>query len=119
MEQSRMGKETAKKLTLACEVLEKEFGNAMTAMKVYDVVNQPNHYYFKIRFIAYEYFCVVVQYDMGSTCSYIEGGRTPDPELSADYRDHSEIDYETFLHETNEEIRIRIPDKYLKAKGWL
>ena len=67
-------------------------GNRVTDFVISDVIDDPNHRAFSSTFKAYDFFMVRLNYDRGNfSCCICTG----------------------------QEIELRIPDKFLKAKGWL
>ncbi|WP_455717670.1 hypothetical protein [Anaerosporobacter sp.] len=83
-----------------------------------DVVEDVNHKSFSVEFSAYEYFPIVFNYDMGRMgYSICFGTRTIALENSQKWWD--ETDFSILLRELKEELELRIPDKFLKAHGWL
>ncbi len=85
---------------------------------IYDVVHESNHYEFKINFIAYDYFAVVFQYEQGIISCYIECGEQESIFLVKDRGCYSDTDLNDCFSEIKKELELRIPDKYLVAKGW-
>lgn len=112
--------DTQKKALEVSKKLKDAFGNRVAYTEVYDVVDVANHYSFKIRFLAYSYFWVVFQYDLDLIGCYIEGGNNRCIFLSNDeMRGYSSTDLDKYFEQVREELELRIPDKYLKANGWL
>lgn len=72
---------------------------------------------FGIEFVMYKYFNIVLNYDRGRFgCSIINGNRFLPLENSQKWYD--KLDMNTFLKELEEQIKLRIPDKYLEFYGW-
>jgi len=83
-----------------------------------DSINDANHKSFTIEFSAYDYFPVVFNYDMGRIgCSVCFSRKTMELRNSQKWWD--EADFDIFLKELKEELELRIPDKFLKSRGWL
>ena len=83
---------------LAIEVserIQRAFGDRASDMTIYDVVDVPNHQMFSIKFKAYDYYEAHFGYELSFT------------------------DWDSYLKEIMAEIELRIPDEFLKAKGWL
>lgn len=71
-----------------------------------------------IEFLAYKYFGVRFSYDRGSIgCSILNGELGIGLESSEKWFDEADLD--KFFNDIKDEIEIRIPDKFLKKKGWL
>lgn len=72
---------------------------------------------FQIEFIMYKYFNVVLNYDRGRFgCSIINGNRYLPLENSQRWYDKADMNIS--LKELEEQIELRIPDKFLKFNGW-
>lgn len=72
---------------------------------------------FRIEFVMYKYFNVVLNYDRGSFgCSIINGNRYLPLENSQSWYDKADMNI--FLKELEEQIKLRIPDKFLEFNGW-
>lgn len=85
---------------------------------VKDIVDDVNHKSFSIEFSAYDYFPIVFSYEMGRMgYSMCFGNRTIALENSQKWWD--EANFDVFFKELKEELELRIPDKYLKAHGWM
>ncbi len=95
------------------------FENRITDTKIYDVVDVVNHHSFKIGFLAYNYFSVVFQYELDIIDCYIESGKNACISLITENHTYSDTDLSSFIVKIKDELELRIPDKYLKAKGWL
>ena len=96
------------------------FGDKMDSSAIYDVVDNPNHRAFKIKFIAYDYFGIQFSYELGLMGFSIVLNDQFGVSLSKHKYAYSEVeDWDRYLREIMAEIELRIPDKFLKAKGWL
>ena len=93
-------------------------GDRTVYHEIYDVVHENNHYEFKIGFVAYDYFSVVFQYEQGIVDCYIECGEQESIFLVKERGCYSDTDINDCFSEVKKEIELRIPDKYLVAKGW-
>ena len=108
----KLARETRKKVR-------QSFGSRVETITVYDVVDVPNHHMFKLNFAAYDYFWIQFNYENG-LCGFSlifndQFGTSLGKRLA-----YSEItDWDSYLKDVMEEIELRIPDKFLKAKGWL
>ena len=100
---------------------------------IYDVVDVPNHYILRFVFRVYDYYWVQFNYDnglcgfsidlgneLGFTDFYIAISKGIGISLPQKKYFFEEItDWDSYLKEIMAEIELRIPDEYLKAKGWL
>ena len=95
------------------------FGKRMDDSSIYDIVEKNNYRTFKINFIAYNYVCVEFDYEndwceffivLNEACKQSLCNRTKFSEIT---------DWDAYLTGIMREIELRIPEKYLKAKGWL
>lgn len=108
---------------LAIEVserIQRAFGDRASDMIIYDVVDVPNHQMFSIKFKAYDYYEAHFGYELGFTDFYIvisKGIGISLPPKKYFFEDIT--DWDSYLKEIMAEIELRIPDEYLKAKGWL
>ncbi|HEL9633525.1 TPA: hypothetical protein U0K44_000335 [Streptococcus suis] len=96
------------------------FGDKMDSSAIYDVVDNPNHRAFKINFAAYDYFWVQFNYEK-DLCGF---SIVLNDQFSVSLEDKMRSymgthDWEAYLKEIMAKIELRIPDKFLKAKGWL
>ena len=94
------------------------FGDRIANTKIYDVVDEPNHHSFKLEFVAYNYFAIVFQYELDIIGCHIVLGNGRQISLVSGKQCLSDTDIEQYIHEVKREIELRIPDKYLEAKGW-
>ena len=95
------------------------FGKRMDGSSIYDIVEKNNYRTFKINFIAYNYVCVEFDYEndwceffivLNEACKQSLYGKTKFSEIT---------DWDAYLTGIMKDIELRIPDKFLKAKGWL
>ncbi|EKU16704.1 hypothetical protein D593_1355 [Streptococcus intermedius BA1] len=96
------------------------FGDRIDNSGIYDVIDEPNHQMFKLNFAAYNYCWVQFNYD-NDLCGFSivlndEFGVSLENEMRS-YMATS--DWDNYLKEIMAEIELRIPDEFLKAKGWL
>lgn len=101
------------------KVLKNILDDRISSSKIYDLVNKPNHHSFKIGFIAYNYFYVVFQYNLDIIGCYIKVGNGICIPLITGKNCYSDTVIEDYISKIKDELELRIPDKYLKAKGWL
>ncbi len=115
--------ETNKMLELAKETRKKirgVFGERVDTMAGYDYVEEPNHQTFKLDFEAYDYFAIEFDYENDLCEFFIVLSKEVKLSLTKEQAVYSQIsDWDSYLKEIMAEIELRIPDKFLKAKGWL
>ena len=99
--------------------IRKLFGDKMGDSGIYDVVDESTHHTFKINFAAYNYVWVEFDYEndwceffivLNEACKQSICNRTKFSEIT---------DLDAYLTGIMKEIELRIPEKFLKAKGWL
>lgn len=73
----------------------------------------------KIRFIAYDYFVVLFNYELDIIGFSIEIGNGKLIRITNEQECYSDVDMDSYLRKVIEELELRILDKYLKAHGWL
>ncbi|SDZ50599.1 hypothetical protein SAMN05421736_11532 [Evansella caseinilytica] len=72
---------------------------------------------FQIEFVMYKYFNIVLNYDRGRFgCSILNGNKYLPLENSQKWYDKADMN--VFLKELDEQIKLRIPDKFLEFYGW-
>ena len=103
-----------------CDKIEAIFGDRAGTISIYDIVEDPNHQMFKLNFAAYDYFWIQFNYD-NDLCGF---SIVLNDQFSVSLEDEMRSymgthDWEAYLKEIMAKIELRIPDKFLKAKGWL
>ena len=103
-----------------CDKIEAIFGDRAGTISIYDIVEDPNHQMFKLNFAAYDYFWIQFNYD-NDLCGFsIVLNDQFSVSLENEMRSYMGThDWEAYLKEIMAKIELRIPDKFLKAKGWL
>lgn len=85
---------------------------------ILDVFDDENNRAFSVEFVAYDYFQIKLNYDKGRFgCCIVYGEKTIELKNSQKWWD--EADFDVFFRELKEELELRIPDKFLKTRGWL
>lgn len=104
---------------LSDEIIDKlsnYFGDRIGAFSVYNMIDEP-HIAFNINFELYHYFIINFSYDRGSIgCSVPQGKYGIDLKNSQEWYDRADMDI--FLQELEQQIELRIPDKFLEYNGW-
>ena len=108
---------TSKKFSkILINTLSSYFQKRIDDFVVSEITDTP-YMMFRIEFVMYKYFNVMLNYDRGRFgCSIMNGNRYLPLENSQNWYD--EADMEIFLKELKEQIELRIPDKFLKFYGW-
>ena len=93
------------------------FGNRVGNFVIMNVNDDPNHREFTIEFLAYKYFYITLNYEKGRFGCGIQTGKHY-ISLDNSQKWYEKTDFNIFFKELKEELELRIPDKYLEAKGW-
>lgn len=115
--QLKLNKNQEKVLSLS-DRIEKYFGEKATDFVIDNCNDNLNWPEFSIRFKAYNYFHLRLNYEKGLIgCCIIDGdyGLT----IPTDQEWEDNFDYDKFFSDIQTELELRIPDKFLKANGWL
>ena len=103
-----------------CDILDRVFKDKIDDILIYDIVDEPNHQTFKLDFKAYDYFTIEFDYENDLCEFFIALTKEVKLSLTKEPAVYSQItDLDSYLKEIMTEIELRIPDKFLKAKGWL
>ena len=115
--------ETNKMLELAKETRKKirgVFGERVDTIAGYDFVDEPSRQTFKLDFEAYDYFAIEFDYENDLCEFFLVLTKEAKLSLTKEPAVYSHItDWDSYLRGVMDEIELRIPDKFLKAKGWL
>ena len=100
--------------------IERYFGDRASELTICEFVDVPNHRILRLVFRAYDYYWVQFGYE-NDLCGFsIDLGDEFGASLESKMRSYMETkDWESYLKEIMAEIELRIPDEYLKEKGWL
>lgn len=100
------------------EIIDKlinHFNKKVRGFVVSDSTDTP-YTMFKIEFIMYDFYNIVLTYDRGRFgCSIVNGNKFISIKNSQQWYDKA--DMKIFLDEFQQQIELRIPDKYLEANG--
>ena len=100
------------------EYLEKNFGDKIKGFEINNVVDDRNYRAFSINFHVYNYFVVLFNYDKGRIGCSIQYGEKNFIGLENSQKWYEEADLDIFCKELQEQLELRIPDKFLEANGW-
>ena len=104
---------------IAIEIINKlkdYFGNRIDGFSVYNILDEP-YTMFSVKFIIYNYFSIIFNYDRDRFGCCISNG-AEGIVLDNSQKWYDEADMNIFLKELEEQIELRIPDKFLKHYGW-
>ena len=100
-----------------CDQIMERFGDRVDDFVISNVVDNPNWREFSIEFFAYNYFFIRLNYDRGRFgCCICIGEYGISLENTKKWWDTA--DFDIFFDDLERELELRIPDKFLKAKGW-
>lgn len=103
-----------------CDILDRVFAKRIGTFCIYDVVDEPSHQTFKIDFDAYDFFSIEFDYENDMCDFFIVLMKEVKLSLTKEPAVYSQItDWDKYLKGIMDEIELRIPNKFLKAKGWL
>ena len=109
--------ETDKMANKFCDMLKQKFEDRVDNIIVFNVVDNPNWREFSIKFEAYNYFPIRLNYDRGHFGCCINVGKIG-VRLENSQKWWDTADFDIFFDDLERELELRIPDKFLKAKGW-
>lgn len=100
--------------------IRKVFGERVDTITGYDYVDETSHQTFKLDFEAYDYFAIEFDYENDLCEFFIVLTKEVKISLTKEPAVYSQItDWDKYLKGVMDEIELRIPDKFLKAKGWV
>ena len=103
-----------------CDIVERVYANRIGAISIYDIIDEPNYHTFKLKFRIYNFAGVIFQYENDLFEIYVFFNGEEGLLLSKENSHYSEIsDWDSYLKVIMTKIESYIPEKYLKAKGWL
>lgn len=92
------------------------FEDKVDGYTIFNQIDKP-HTEFSIAFSLYNFFNIILNYDRGRFgCNINFGDNGIEIENSQKWYDQS--DMKMFCKELDEQIRLRIPDKFLIYNGW-
>lgn len=102
------------------DIVKRAFKDKIDDIVFDDIVDEPSHQTFKIEFEAYDFFAIEFDYENGMCEFFLVLTKEAKISLTKEPAVYSQItDWDSYLKEIMAEIELRIPDKFLKAKGWL
>ena len=102
------------------DIVKRVFKDKINDIVFDDIVDAPNHQTFKLDFKAYDYFTIEFDYENDLCEFFIVLTKEAKISLTKEPAVYSQItDWDEYLKGIKDEIELRIPDKFLKAKGWL
>lgn len=102
-----------------CDILDRVFAKRIGTFYIYDIVDEPDHQTFKLDFKVYDYFFVEFDYENDMCEFFIVLTKEVKVSITKEPVVYSQItDWDSYLKGIMAEIELRIPDKFLKAKGW-
>ena len=102
------------------DIVKRVFKDKIDVIVFDNIVDEPNHQTFKLDFKAYDYFTIEFDYENDLCEFFIVLTKEAKISLTKEPAIYSQIsDWDSYLRGVMDEIKIRIPDKFLKAKGWL
>jgi hypothetical protein len=102
------------------DIVKRVFKDKINGIVFDDIVDEPNHQTFKLDFKADDYFAIEFDYENDMCEFFIVLTKEAKISLTKEPAVYSQItDWDSYLKGIMDEIELRIPDKFLKAKGWL
>lgn len=102
------------------DIVKRVFKDEIDDLVFDDIIDEPRHQTFKLEFKAYDYFTIEFDYENDQCEFFIVLTKEAKISLTKEPAVYSQItDWGSYLKEIMAEIELRIPDKFLKAKGWL
>lgn len=103
-----------------CDILDRVFGYKIDSIVIDDINDEPSQQTFKLEFKAYDFFAIEFDYENDLCEFFIVFTKKAKISLTKEPAVYSQIsDWDSYLKGIMAEIELRIPDKFLKSKGWL
>ena len=101
------------------DIVKRVFKDKVDDIVFYEIIDEPNHHTFKLKFRVYNFAGVKFQYENDLLEIYVFFNCDEGFLMSEGNCRYSEIsDWDAYLKEIIAKIESHIPEKYLKAKGW-
>lgn len=99
------------------DALVNNFGKGASGFQIFGSNEDINNLTYNVSFLVYDYFWICISYEKGRVIPYIDfGGKIVKlKNLSAWWE---KLVLEEWIDDLKDEVRLRIPDKYLQRKGW-
>ena len=99
------------------KMAKEKMGDKVKDFCISDIYDDVNNRAFSVEFAAYDYFPIRLNYERGRFgCCISYGERTV--ALSNSQQWWEVADFDVFFKELERELKLRIPDKFLKAHRW-
>ena len=95
------------------------FTDKVETITAYDIEDEPDHRTFKLNFAAYNYVWVEFDYENDWCEFFIVLNEACKQSLHSKTKFSEITNWDAYLTGIMKEIELRIPEKFLKAKGWL
>ena len=102
------------------DIVKRAFKDKIDDIVFDDIVDETSHQTFKLDFEAYDYCAIEFDYENDMCEFFIVLTKEVKVSITKVPVVFSQIsDWDKYLKGVMDEIELRIPDKFLKAKGWL
>ena len=102
------------------DIVKRVFKDKIDDIVFDDIIDEPNHQTFKLEFKAYDFFAIEFDYENDLCEFFIVLTKEVKLSLTKEPAVYSQIsDWDSYLKGIMAEIELRIPDKFLKSKGWM
>lgn len=98
--------------------LKKKLGDKFGSYNIYDTFDTTNYKTFKISFKAYDYFIILITYNKGVIQCWIKCVDNQLIQLRNSQMWYKTADFTIFCRELQDQLELRIPDKFLAERGW-
>ena len=101
------------------DIVKRVFKDKVDHIVFYEIIDEPNHHTFKLKFLIYDFAGVRFLYENDLCEIHLLLNLNKEKVISKPNSHYSEIsDWDSYLTEIILEIESYIPEKFLKAKGW-
>lgn len=101
------------------DIVKRVFKDKVDDIVFYEIIDEPNHHTFKLKFLIYDFAGVRFLYENDLFEIHLLLNLNKEKVISKPNSHYSEIsDWDSYLTEIILEIESYIPEKFLKAKGW-
>ncbi|MBQ8527082.1 MAG: hypothetical protein IJ429_01290 [Lachnospiraceae bacterium] len=99
--------------------IREKLGDRVGSFVIEKVNDDSDNRFFSITFKMYDYYVICFNYDRGFFSCCIDFDVHGCINLESSQKCWDTADFDIFFEELKNEIELRIPDKFLRAKGWL